>query len=167
MVKLIAYRMPPDAHPALVERMRELYIASLQFFTKPLSPPTKEEQQVWWASLDHSKVIVHLYSPVEQPWEIVAFSMLTDRGQYYTPLFAISDSWWHKGYGEDIIRHYLALASPKPLHGEELADNGAIVHLNEKAGWRVVAERNGVHYLYHPNDKQQEAYDEIVRYHES
>jgi RimJ/RimL family protein N-acetyltransferase len=127
---------------------------------------TAEQQQAWWRNIDHKRVQVHLYSPIEQPWEIVAFSMVTDRGDFCTPMFAVSNTWWGKGYGEEIIRHYLALAEGKPLRGEQLTLNPAIQHLNKKLGWLIVAERDGTQFLVHPNGRQQEIYDEIIRYNE-
>lgn len=167
MKDLIATRLTQDSHPALIERMRVLFNANIDSLaTKPLSLQTSRSQYDWWRSLDHTKVTFHIYSPKEWPWEIVAFSMVTDRGDYCSPMFAISNLWWGRGYGEQIIQHYLLVADEKPLQGEQLASNGAICHLNEKLGWLVVREENGVQYLRHPNNRQQEIYDEIIRYQE-
>jgi hypothetical protein len=38
--------------------------------------------------------------------------------------------------------------------------------LNKKLGWLIVAERDGTQFLVHPNGRQQEIYDEIIRYNE-
>jgi GNAT superfamily N-acetyltransferase len=169
MKYLTAYRMCPDDHPLLVERLRKMYIEALSFLeTHKLHPNTEEEQQAWWAALDHTSTVVHLYSPVERPWEIVGFSMVTDRGNFCTPMFALARHMRGQGLGQEIIEHYLAVANGKPLHGEQLVSNGAICHLNARLGWKVKREQDGVQYLYHPNgtDWPQSAYDEIVRYHE-
>jgi GNAT superfamily N-acetyltransferase len=166
-MKLIPHRLASDGHPHLIEQVRVLYNSTLFFLaTHPISPQSKEGQQAWWKDLDHSRVVVHLYSPVESPWDIVAFSMVTDRGLYFTPMFAISNNYWGKGYGQEIIEHYLALAAGKPLRGEQLVSNGAICHLNARYGWNIVGERDGTQFLIHPNnvDRQQEVYDEMVRY---
>jgi hypothetical protein len=167
MRKLIAYRLLADAHPALIERLRVLYNTAIPFLaTHRIETQTCESQQAWWRNLDHTKVMVHLYSPVEFPWEIVAFSQVTDRGTYCTPMFALSNLWWGKGYGEEIIEHYLFVASGKPLHGEQLTSNGAICHLNKRLGWKIISERDGMQTLVHPNNRQQDIYDEIIRYDE-
>lgn len=164
-MKLKAYRLTPDAHPYLIERLRTLYNSAIQFLaTHPIELRSREAQAAWWNSTDHDKVTVHLYSPVDNPWEIAAFSMVTDRGSFVTPMFAIAKNYWGKGYGEEIILHYLALAGGKPLRGEQLISNGAICHLNEKLGWQVLMEKEGTQFLFHPNIRQQEVYDEIVRY---
>lgn len=155
-----------DTHPLFIEKLRVLYNSMIPFLaTHPIKSNGVAEQQMWWKTLDHSKVTVHLYSPVDSPWEIAAFSMVTDRGAYCTPMFAIDREHWGKGYGDEIIHHYLRIANGKPLFGEQLVSNGAIRHLNARAGWQILGERNGVQSLYHPN-RQQEIYDEIVRYSE-
>lgn len=169
MKNLTAYRMKPTDHPMLVERLRKLYVEALSHLaTKRLPTRTELEQQLWFSDLDHEATTIHLYSPVGRPWEIVGFSMVTDRGTFCTPMFSLTFHMRGQGLGEEIIQHYLAIANGKPLHGEQLVANGAICHLNEKLGWKVKHDAEGVQYLYHPNgtDYPQSAYDEIVRYHE-
>jgi len=169
MKKLTAYRLTPTDHPMLIERLRKLYVEALSHLaTRKLHANTEVEQQAWFNNLDHAAVALHLYSPVERPWEIVGFSQVTDRGNFCTPMFALARHMRGQGLGEEIILHYLKLANGKPLHGEQLVANGAICHLNERLGWQIKREENGVQYLYHPNgtDWPQAAYDEIVRYHE-
>jgi GNAT superfamily N-acetyltransferase len=171
--RLIAKRLPATASQGEVEILRELYIGAIeQLSTRPLHRNTTEEQWAWWDGLDHSKVTVHFYSTVDEPWRIIAFSMVTDRGSFCTPMFAIAKVAWGRGYGQEIIEHYLEVASPKPLYGSQLVSNGAICHLNRKNGWMVLREVDGVQMLFHPNGDShagqthpQEAYDEIVRYH--
>lgn len=167
MSKLIACRLLPGSHPHLVVLLGEMYNGALdQLSTKPLRRNTPEEQLAWWAALPQ-EVVVHLYSPVEEPWRIVAFSMVRDRGTFCTPMFAVVPGEHGKGYGAEIIRHYLSVAWPKPLVGSQLVSNGAIRHLNNRYGWEVTEVRDGVEYLFHPSgrDYPQSTYDEIIRYH--
>ena len=170
MDKLIAHRLSKNSHPLLIERMRQIYNTMIPWVaTRPLTPIESQPQQDWWNQLvDHTKTTFHLYSPIETPWEICAYSVVTDRGDFCTPHFAIGGAWWGRGYGAEIIQHYLEVAA-KPLYGSQLVSNAAIRHLNTKFGWHVLDTRDGVEYLHHPgvnpNIRQQEIYDEILRYH--
>ena len=177
MKKLIAHRLTRDSHPALIEELRLIYNENIgDLATHPLQWLAPEVQQEWWKNLDHPNVVVHLYSPVETPWVIVAFSKVTFRlGGYATPQFAIAKGYWGRGWGSEIIAHYLQVAN-RPLYGEQLVANAAICHLNKRFGWRIIETEAGVDYLYHPGvstpeqadmfNRQQEIYDEIIRYHE-
>src|SRR5438128_10450650 len=157
------------SEPWEVEVMRRIYnLAVPDLATRPLSPRVEHSQQKWWACLDKSRVTAHLYHPVAMPWRFVAFSLVQwkERG-IATPMFAIHPDWQHRGYGREIIDHYLEVANG-PLAGSALKSNAAIMHLNEKAGWRVVSEADGVVQLYHPgiapqNDaRQREIYAAIL-----
>ena len=166
-MKLIAFRLQADSHPYLIDALRRLYNESIPFMTKPLEENSAEEQLAWWRSLDHSKVLVHLYSPVDEPWKIVAYSMLQHRGDHASPMFAIDPTYWGRGYGRAIIAHYIKEAR-MPLRGEQLVENKPIRHLNEKAGWKVIGNIEGrVELLEHSGEptRDQEILDEIVRYH--
>lgn len=162
--ELYAYKMVENDHLALVEVLRNLYNSSIPYFTKPLNANTWDQQHEWWMKLDFSKVQIHLYSRRSHPWEIIAFSMLTDHGDYVSPVFGVTAQYHGQGYGSEIIEHYLQLANGKPLRGAQLKSNGPICTLNRRMGWRVVSEDDDVQYLEHPNNREQEIYDEIVRY---
>lgn len=167
--KLQSQLLHANSDPIYIEIMRCIYNVTLpQTATKPIAPKTSEEQFNWWCNLDHNKVRVHIYREVERPWNIVAWSMVTDRGNYCTPMFAIHPQFWGLGYGEEIIYHYLQVAG-KCLQGSQLKSNGAICHLNARNGWRVVGEDGDVQLLLHdgPDNYPQRAYDEILRYHET
>ena len=149
---LKAHRIDRSVDPLIVERMRLISNISLpETSTRPSEPKTAVEQQAWWQSLDHSKRIVTLYRPENEPWEIAAFSVVTDRGDHCTPYFATDPRYRGQGIGEQIIRHYLSI-SPKQLYGEALAANEPIHHLNMRLGWKTIGFRdNGkVELLYHP-----------------
>jgi GNAT superfamily N-acetyltransferase len=154
--------------------MRQIFNATLPALsTIPLTAKSAEEQQAWWNGRDPALVRGFLYSPVAWPWEMVAFSLLTQRDGFTTPLFAIDPAWQGRGYGAEIIRHYIAEARG-PLAGSALRANAAISHLNAKAGWIEVGGDTKVAQLYHPGavedrdaTRQQEIYDSIMEYHSS
>jgi GNAT superfamily N-acetyltransferase len=123
--------------------------------------PSATDQQVWWNSEPRKRGFLY-YTP-DFPSVPVAFSVLQDHGAYMTPMFGIRKAWRGYGLGKQIIRHYLQTAG-KPLHGKALVSNTIINKLNSQNGWQVIREEDGVRHLYHPNDRQQEIYDEIVRY---
>jgi hypothetical protein len=163
MKLLTAHRLTPASHPVLLDRMREIYNLNISYLaTKPLAYIDRAQQLKWWRELDHTKNIVHIYSPIDSPWAICAFSKVTDRGDHCTPIFAIGGAWWGRGFANEIIEHYLSL-SAKPFRGEQLTSNAPICHLNEKFGWQIESTADGVDTLYHPA-RQQEIYDEILRY---
>jgi RimJ/RimL family protein N-acetyltransferase len=178
-VKLIPYRVRPEDHPSLLERVRQIYNENLfDLATHASKFVTADAQLTWWRGLDHEKVKLWVFSPVNEPWEIVAFCKLTDRGDFVTPQFAIDAAWWGRGFGTEIIDYYILMAG-KPLYGEQLSTNLPIRHMNQKAGWKLIEKEEGVEYLYHPGSqwtvhhlnrmsstRQQEIYDEIIRYHE-
>ena len=170
MVKLIAYQVLPGVHPSLLERVREIYNENLSdLATKPLTYLSSRQQQTWWTSIDHTKITLHVYSPAETPWDICAFSKVTDRGSFSTPIYAVDKRWWRRGYGTEIIRHSIEVAG-KPLYAEHLLANEVIRRIHMRAGWASLGMYDGVEYLYHPglnpDQRQQEIYDEIIRYRE-
>lgn len=157
-------RLTLESDPCLIETMRQIFVSAIPDFTKSLVPPTPVEQQAWWANLDHSKVKVFLWRLDERPWEVVAFSMVTDRGEYATPIFAIDSYYRGRGFARQIIRHYITTAN-KPLRGEQLSTNAAICRLNAEAGWRVVGTVGTIQLLEHdgPNSPTYPRYDLLLR----
>lgn len=146
-----------------IEVLRTLYITSIaQLSTKPLVPPTREEQLEWWRGLDHSKVRVWLWFTGYRGREVAAFSMLTDRGSHATPMFAISPEYHGRGFARKIIKHYIAEAG-KPLRGEQLVSNDRIRRLNAEAGWRVTSATDTVEYLEHDGPKTYPDYDALLK----
>ncbi len=167
-MRLIPYLLRKDDHPALIEALRVLYIEALaELATHPIPANTPEQQQEWWRNLDLSEETVWLMSLPESPWDIVGFVKLRHREGFYSPMFALAKRVHGQGLGREMIQFYLD-AVPKgiPLLGEQLVSNHAICHLNEKAGWQVLAEREGVQSVYHPNqsDYPQRIYDELMRF---
>jgi len=159
--------------PWAVERMRQIYSETMSSLaTHPIPERGPISQQEWWKSLDQSKVQAFLYAPINRPWEFIAFSIVQKKHEHFTtPIFAITPKEHGKGYGEQILRHYLFVANG-PLAGEDSLSNPAIAHLNDRNGWQVLGiDEKGVRKLYHPGyrdlseEQQQVAYDEIVRYH--
>jgi len=164
--KLLALRV---IEPWAVEIMRQLYHSTKPWLevSEPLPSRTIEEQQAWWNDMPHPK-IAHLYTPVEEPWNFVAFSIVQRKGNFNTPIFGIHPAYHRRGYGEVILHHYLEVADG-PLAGSDKLTNGAIIKLNDRNGWKVIdVDDKGVRKLFHPgvhDDRQQEIYDEICRYH--
>jgi len=133
------------------EYVRNLYNASLaDLATKPLEPSTLEDQITWYFRAQPEVMIGmnHEYRPV-------GFFALTPRvyGDFHTPIFVIHPDHRGKGYARHFIQGYISHAST-PLAGSQLKSNKVICRLNEEIGWQIVAERDGVQYLYHPGGTQ-------------
>lgn len=134
-----------------VEQMRLIYNDNLEALsTRPLPYRTYEEQIKWWEGVDRQRVKAWLHYD-DKPYRLIGFSMLTSRGDYATPMFAIRKEEQGKGYGWSFIRHYIEKAA-KPLAGEQLQSNTAICHMNAKLGWHILDSENGVDYLFHPGN---------------
>ncbi len=170
MIDLIARTV---REPWEVEVMRQIYEKTLPWLEqsgRPLPRRTPIEQQNWWFDREVG-MHAHLYTTVDEPWEFIAFSLVQEKGEYFsTPLFGILPEHHGKGYGEVILRNYLRVAGG-PLAGSDRIDNPAITKLNDRNGWQVIGiTDDGVRKLYHPGvapfpDEMQHAYDEICRYH--
>jgi hypothetical protein len=160
------------SEPWQIEIMRDIYNENLDMLaTIPIPYRSFEEQQTWWEN-NKQKVKAFLYEPVAQPGKFIAFSLLTDRGDFCTPIMAIKKNEWGKGYGTEIINDYIKKANG-PLAGSQLQSNAAICHMNKKVGWQIidqVKQSNGfVDLLYHPGinpakDNQKLIYDKIIKY---
>ena len=140
-----------------VEVMRQIYNENLDSLaTKPLPYRTCAAQQQWWDENKHS-LRAFLYEPTDRPSTFVGFLLLRDRGGFCTPIIALRKEEWGKGYGKELINDYLQ-KSDGPMAGSQLVSNAMICHLNKKAGWRVLGEReeqNGmVQLLFHPGLNQ-------------
>lgn len=147
-----------------VEIMRRIYNDCLpDLATKPLAEVGEQEQQDWWKAKDKMRTKAFLY--IHQT-NIVAFSLLQQKGHFWTPLFGIHRFHRGKGFARKIIQHYISEAEG-PLAGEALVENRIINKLNLEAGWKQVGSRgDDVLLLYHQGrDPSQDAYDEILRYH--
>lgn len=136
-----------------VDIMRHIYNDNLDMLaTVPIPFRTYEEQQEWWNS-NKSILKAFLYESVEKRGNFVAFAVLTNRGNFYTPIIAIKKEEWGKGYGKEIILDYIEKANG-PLAGSQLQSNSAICHLNAKIGWQIVGqvklECGSIDLLYHP-----------------
>ncbi len=164
-MKLIPVLLDANSDPILIEALRSIYVRTIESLaTKPLIPPTPAEQLEWWKNLDPDKVRVWLWRDVERPWEPVAFSMLTDRGDHATPMFAIDPAFQGRNLARTIIAHYINAAG-KPLRGEQLVSNEAIRKLNREAGWRVWGTDYRVEKLCHggPYQGTYPDYDAILK----
>lgn len=166
----------PVVEPWQVEIMRQLYNDAIPELATMSRLPYRSatEQQSWWANRAPGTK-AFLYLPIETPWAFVAFSLLTPRGKLYSPVFAIRPEWRGRGFAREIIQHYLDMADG-PLVGSQRIDNARIRELNRDEGWEVIQTVSGfdgsfmVEQLYHPGRRgvrQQEIFDEIVRYHEA
>jgi len=143
----------PIVTPQHVDIMRQIYNDNLESLaTRPLPFRTYEEQQQWWEASKHY-LNGFLYEPLTEPETVVGFLVLRDRGGFQTPMIAIKKNGWGKGYGKEMVSDYIEKAYG-PLAGTQLKSNSAICHLNHKAGWMVLGEReetNGtVELLFHP-----------------
>jgi GNAT superfamily N-acetyltransferase len=165
-------KIDPVVNLAQVEVMRLIYNESLtDLSTRPLPYRTSEEQVDWWYNQNRNKVRawLHYDEGEDHYYRLLGFSMLTDRGRFSTPVFAIRKEEHGKGYARYFIEHYLD-ASPGPLGGAQLRANKAIVHLNKVYGWEISSSQDGVDYLLHPNNEsgviELEAWEDILEYHE-
>lgn len=146
---LTPWRVPPKA-TRIIERVREIYNEALPLLaTKPIPTRTYDEQQDWWQSVDHEKVRLYVY--MNEPGDIVGFALLTDRGNTVTPMVAIAAKHRDRGYGQEIMRHYLDAAKPKPMICQSLVENKAINMLNVLMGWQLAGRKGDVFTYYHPN----------------
>ena len=155
-----------------VEIMRQIYNENLDMLaTNSIPFRTYEEQQKWWLS---NKPILKafLYESIVKPGNFIAFSVLTNRGNFFTPIIAIKKDEWGKGYGKEIILDYIEKANG-PLAGSQLQSNNAICYLNNKIGWQIVDKINkptgSIDLLYHPGinpnvQNKESVYMEIVEY---
>lgn len=150
---LVKLKSTPIEMPEQVEIMREIFNENLDMLaTIPLAIRTYDEQQEWWIENKHC-IKAYLYEPLDCLGNHMAFSMLTDRGGFYTPIIAIRKECWGKGYGKEIISDYITKAQG-PLAGSQLESNKAICHMNEKVGWQIVGKvKNNdtvIDLLFHP-----------------
>lgn len=161
------------SEPEHVEIMRHIYNENLDMLaTRPIPYRSYEEQQKWWDENKH-KLKAYLYEPLDYPGKFVAFSVLTDRGLFDTPIMAIKKEYQGYGYGEEIVNDYIIKAN-RPLAGSQLQSNKAICHINKKLGWQIVGQieqTNGmVDLLYHPGinhtlKNKEEILKAILKYH--
>jgi len=150
MEKLISYRVVSSEH---VEAMRIIYNDNLDMLaTMPLPVRSYQDQQDWWKE-NHTKIRGYLYEAANKPGVPIAFLILTNRGRFHTPVFAIGKESWGKGFGIEIIKDYLRIAGT-PLAGSQLQSNVAICHLNQKAGWQIVGSvdtpQGKIDLVFHP-----------------
>ena len=125
------------SEPWQVEIMRHIYNDNLDMLsTRPLQANDYYTQQKWWNE-NKDKLCGYLYEPLDRPGKFVAFLVLTDRGNFDTPIIAIQKEEWGAGYGQEIINDYIEKAN-RPLAGSQLQSNGAICHINKKVGWQIV-----------------------------
>ena len=159
MAMSIKYKFITDLNQ--VEIMRQIYNNNLDALStkEKLKYKTSAEQINWWNNLDHTKVMSWLY--YDENDKPIGFLLLTDRGRFNTPMFALFKEEWGKGYGARIIQDYI-LQSTKPLAGSQLQSNKAICHLNKKFGWMIISSENGVDYLFRP---EYYTYNDICVYH--
>lgn len=148
-----------------VEVMRLIYNDNLDSLaTKPLPYRTYEEQQQWWEANKHS-LRAFLYETTAKPGLFIGFLVLRNRGGFETPTIALRKEDWGQGYGKEMVFDYLEKANG-PLAGSQLRSNFAICHLNKKAGWRILGEReesNGmVELLFHPGVKHTQEVDPAI-----
>lgn len=150
MKKLISHEI---TEPWQVEIMRTIYNDNLDMLATSAIPYREyEEQQEWWMQ-NKSSLKAYLYEKADDLGSYVAFSVLTDRGGFFTPIIAISKKEWGKGFGSEIILDYIEKADG-PLAGSQLKSNKAICHMNEKVGWEIIDQvgegEKVVQLLYHP-----------------
>lgn len=156
----------PIITPEQVEAMRIIYNDNLDMLsTSPIPFRTYQEQQDWWnENKTHLKAFLYVLN--DDITDTIAFSVLTNRGRFYTPIIAISKNHWGKGYGKEIIFDYIEKAN-SPLAGSQLQSNGAICHLNSKIGWQIVGESQQpggtIDLLYHPGINSLYCNDESIK----
>jgi len=155
-----------------VEILRQIYNENLDMLGTIMLPHRSyEEQQNWWNENKY-KLEGYLYECVGISNDSIAFLVLTNKGNFKTPIIAIKKKYWGKGYAKEIISDYIEKAN-SPLAGSQFQSNGAICHLNKKMGWQIIGQSNQpngiIDLLYHPGinlDKKDDIfiYNEIVNY---
>lgn len=163
MKKLISHQISESWQ---VEIMRNIYNDNLDMLsTSPIPYRSFEEQKTWW-DLNKRKLKAYLYEDIARKNDFVAFSVLTNRGGFFTPIIAIKKEAWGKGFGSEIILDYLQKANG-PLAGSQLKSNEAICHMNRKVGWEIVdevlIENKMVQLLYHPGLNSETAQNEELK----
>ena len=139
--------------PWQVELMRILFNDNLATLSKPLPSRTYEEQQQWWNE-NKSHLTAYLYEPVDRPGKFVAFLLMRDRGGFSTHTIIIQKEEQGKKYGHEIVFNHLEKANG-PIAATQLQSNKAICHINEKAGYIVLGEKDHpdsgkTDIIYHP-----------------
>lgn len=152
-MKLVPIEVTNDRQ---IEAMRQIFNECLPFMTKPMEPVSPWNQRIWWVNLPKKvkRFKAFVYEDETQRGEILAYSLL----QWHldgrtTPLFGIRKGARGQNLARQIIQHYLKEAEG-PLWGEERSDHAAIIKLNQEVGWKLLSEKCGVRYLYHPNDRR-------------
>lgn len=158
--------------PWQIELMRCIYNDNLDMLsTHSLPYRTYEEQQNWWQK-NKKYLRAFLYEPIAKPGKFVAFLVLRVREGFCTPTIAIQKEEWGSGYGQEIIHDYIKKADG-PIAGTQLQCNGAICHINQKVGWRILGESGEgdkkIDLLFHPgvnpaNQCTEEVLVNILRY---
>lgn len=168
-MKIIPYRIRrPDLE--MVEIMRRIYNAvRADLSDPPPEPRTYDQQTAWWKSRDHEKTQAFLYNPENEPFNMIGFSLLQQKHpDFKTPQIGLWPEDQGKGYGRQIVNHYLETADG-PLAGSDLFRSPAIAHINDSVGWKQVGSKDGSRLLYHPgpymDPRQDEIYRDILRYH--
>ncbi len=136
-----------------VDSMRQIYNDNLDMLaTVSLPYRNPDEQVVWWKESKHH-MRAYLFENVDKPSTYIGFITLTDRGEFMTPILAVSKEYWGRGYGSQMIKAYIRLAH-KPLAGSQLISNEAIRHMNAKHGWQIVGKADSpggeIELVYHP-----------------
>lgn len=132
--------------PVMVMMLRQIFIENINdiMLDDNYSIPSAEDQLNWWNNATNVKAWLYIDKN-----EFVGFSMLTDRGGFYTPVIAVRNGFKGMGYGRYISNDYIKKAK-KPLAGAQRKDNEKVKRLNKSLGWEIVEEKGTVEYLYHP-----------------
>jgi len=155
--KLVAWEIPPSLRckdgvlPKLLDDVRLIYNESLTTLaTKPLTALSKKQQYDWWNNLDHSKERLWVYTLAEGS-PVVAFMKLTDRGSHFTPIMAIGEKYRKLNVVHEIVAHYLAVTTPKPVIAQVLRTNLAMQFVMNWAGFEFsgTPEQDVYEFVYH------------------
>jgi GNAT superfamily N-acetyltransferase len=140
-----------------VEVMREIYNQNLDMLATIALPYRSTEEQVQWWKENSQQVRAYLFEPIGKPGEYVGFIALTNRGEFVTPVIAVDNKYWGKGYGSEMQRAYIRLAH-KPLAVSQLVSNAAIRHISSKYGSVIVgyadSPNGAIELLYHPGQSK-------------
>lgn len=143
-----------------LEEMRRLYNEALpDLATHPLEPTSYSGQVDWWLSR-YPKKRAWIVTDVNSA-KTVGFILLTERTGFETPLFVIAPEFRGRGLARWFVTQYIEYAKGA-LGGEQLVSNKGICKVNAEMGWEILAEKDGVQYLYHVGRTR----DKVLAFHQ-
>lgn len=116
-----------------LEMLRQIRNSGRQWMTRHTAEISPEQQQAWWAALDHAGTKVWLFR--ESATDIGYGLVRLENGRAWCSL-AVLPRYQGQGYGTQIYR-WLALSQAWDMYAEILADNTPSIRAALRAGYQV------------------------------